>query len=84
MIIIVIIITKYKGEAMKDYKKTFIINVDIDEENLNFDFINSHCDNWKNEESPTKEELTNSFKNECESWLNALGFGIEFVEPKGE
>ena len=38
--------------------------------------------NWKDEENPREEELTNSFKNECVSWLNNLGFGIEFVEQK--
>ena len=67
---------------MKDYKKTFIINVDTDEESLDTDFIDTHFDNWKDEENPTEEELTNSFKNECVSWLNDLGFGIEFVEQK--
>tara|TARA_Y100001935_G_scaffold197604_1_gene165832 strand:- start:439 stop:729 length:291 start_codon:yes stop_codon:yes gene_type:complete len=67
---------------MKNYKKTFIINVDTDEESMDSDFIDAHCDNWKDEENPTEEELTNSFKNECESWLNDLGFGIEFEEPK--
>ena len=73
-----------------NYKKTFIINVETDEESIDTDFIDAHCDNWKdydnnehfvdNENSPTEEELTNSFKNECESWLNDLGFGIAFVE----
>ena len=67
---------------MKDYKKTFIINVDTDEESLDTDFIDTHFDNWKDEENPTEEELTNSFKNECVSWLNDLGIGIEFLEQK--
>mgnify|MGYP003115883454 FL=1 len=63
-----------------NYKKTFIINVNTDEESIDTDFIDAHCDNWKDEESPTEEELTNSFQDECISWLNDLGFGIEFVE----
>ena len=40
---------------MKDYKKTFIINVDTDEESLDTDFIDTHFDNWKDEENPTEE-----------------------------
>ena len=57
--------------------------IDItDEESIDTDFIDAHCDNWKDEENPTEEELTKSFKNECESWLNDLGIGIEFLEQK--
>jgi len=67
---------------MKEYKKTFIINVKTDEESLDYGFIDSHCDNWKDEENPAEEELTNSFKSECASWLNNLGFDIELVEQK--
>lgn len=62
-----------------NYRKKFLIQVDTDNESLDSDFIDAHFENWKDEDNPSKQELTKSFQSECISWLNDLGIGIEFL-----
>ena len=58
------------------YKTALIINVNVDSDDIDSNFFQSHFDSFQDGENPKENEITNSLISECERWLNDLGFWV--------
>lgn len=59
----------------KDFSESFKVTLSIDFGDL-YKFSNYHGDDWKDDEKPTKKELTESIISEIISWLSDLKFDV--------
>lgn len=61
---------------MSDFNLNLSISAEL--EDLDWEFIETHSDNWKDPENPTKSEFVSSLKSEIKAWLEALSFEVSF------